>query len=387
MKAGRSLADLAVEIERQAESKRDFLAASPVITMAVDEDATQEFKRLMQQERHRESVEGKPERSPIVLTIPNGNGPMRFGIRHLAHSQIAQKLAIPERYYQRMASNAPDLLAANVNHWLAVEDGKRLLRTLDGHVRAFLSERYRPLDNFDFLEVVLPIIQANHLEIVSCEITESRLYLKCVNHKLQGEIRVGEIVQAGAVFSNSEVGQGTLRIEQMTYTLRCANGAIGSSLMRKVHLGRTGGSGDGEADAWEMFSDRTRQLSDSALWHQVRDVAQTVLTDTAWFGKKLNTMKAATVEKITGDPVGAVVELQKQTRISETSKGGIMRHLIEGGDLSRWGIASAITRYAQDVESYDEATEMEHLGDTVLELPKHAWESIATAEPVKAKSA
>jgi hypothetical protein len=34
-----------------------------------------------------------------------------------------------------------------------------MLRTLDGQVRAVLSDRYRRLDNFDLAESVLPILQ------------------------------------------------------------------------------------------------------------------------------------------------------------------------------------------------------------------------------------
>ena len=41
---------------------------------------------------------------------------------------------------------------------------------------------------------------------------------------------------------------------------------------------------------------------------------------------------------------------------------GILGHLAAGGNLSRWGFANAVTRYAQDVESYDRATELEKLG-------------------------
>ena len=34
-----------------------------------------------------------------------------------------------------------------------------MVRTLDGHARAFLSDRYRRLDNYDLCEHVLPILQ------------------------------------------------------------------------------------------------------------------------------------------------------------------------------------------------------------------------------------
>lgn len=384
MKAGRSLQELAAEIERQADSKRDFLASTKAVSMTVDEGAQEEFQKLMSKPVRRREQRPQPTltQSPVRIAIPgNGGGPLTFGIRNLAHSQIAQKLSIPQKYYERMAVEAPDLLATNVNHWLHNSGNRQMLRTLDGNLRAFLSDSYRIMDYFDYLEAILPIIKESGLRIESCEVTETRLYIKCVNERVKGKV-VGDVVQAGAVFSTSEVGHGALNVQQMTYVLRCFNGMIGESMLRRIHLGRKQGGGDGEADAWEMFSDDTRRLSDAALWNQVRDVSRTILTDQSWFDGTLDKMREAAGEKITGDPVGAMVELQKETRMPEKVRGGVLRHLIEGGDLSKWGVVQAITRHAQDQESYEGATELEELGSKVLELPKASWERIATAEAV-----
>ena len=42
----------------------------------------------------------------------------------------------------------------------------------------------------------------------------------------------------------------------------------------------------------------------------------------------------------------------------------MLRHLIEGGDLSAYGLVNAVTHFAQDVDDYDRATEFEALGGT-----------------------
>ena len=49
----------------------------------------------------------------------------------------------------------PELLAENVNSWFQREPTQRMVRTLDGTVRAFLSNRYRRIDNLDIAEIVL----------------------------------------------------------------------------------------------------------------------------------------------------------------------------------------------------------------------------------------
>ena len=52
---------------------------------------------------------------------------------------------------------------------------------------------------------------------MSCEVTENRLYLKVVNHRLEMEVRKGDIVQAGVMISNSEVGLGAVSIQPLVY--------------------------------------------------------------------------------------------------------------------------------------------------------------------------
>ena len=71
--------------------------------------------------------------------------------------------------------------------------------------------------------------------------------------------------------------------------------------------------------------------------------------------------------------------LQKKAGLTDDERGGIMRHLITGGDLSQWGLANAVTRHSQDVAGYDRATELEVLGGTIIELDPRDWKAIAEA--------
>ena len=58
-----------------------------------------------------------------------------------------------------MRTEQPQLLDRNVNTWLQSDGDRRMIRTLDGQVRAVLSDRISWLDNFDLAENVLPILQ------------------------------------------------------------------------------------------------------------------------------------------------------------------------------------------------------------------------------------
>ena len=65
--------------------------------------------------------------------------------------------------------------------------------------------------------------------------------------------------------------------------------------------------------------------------------------------------------------------------LNEGERSGLLRHLIEGGDLSAYGLVNAVTHFAQDVDDYDRATEFEALGGRLLEQSKAEWDTLAEA--------
>lgn len=349
MKTGISLMELAEEIERQKETKRDYTVPSRVMQMA------------------------RSTASPgaMDILIP-GAGAETFGVGPIFHEQTAAALDIPLKYYRRMLADAPDLLAKNANWWFGSRPNKHLVRTLDGTARALLSSRYRPIDHEEILEVVLPIIPTiPEAKVISCNVSDRILYLKVLTPRVRGEIAKGDEVQAGFVISNSETGDGALRVEPLIYRLICLNGAIApdSALKR--------GIGEGE-EAREFFKDDTLQASDKALLLKVRDTVAGAV-DEVQFRRTIAKWQAAKGMPITGALEKVVEVTKKKLGLGEGEAGSVLRHLISGGDLSAYGLMNAITRTAADVESYDRATELERLGPAVIELPRSEWATLAEA--------
>jgi hypothetical protein len=285
-------------------------------------------------------------------------------------------LKIPKPYYDRMLADAPDLLARNVNEWLTRQPARKLVRTLDNQVRAILSDSYRPLDNLELAEAVLPKLVDLKAAVVSAEITEHRFYLKAVTDRVQGEVKVGDVIQAGLVVSNSEVELGALRVEELDYRLVCLNGMIRDQAVRKAHLGRNGRAGDAIEDAREYFGDAKRKADDRAFFLKVGD-AVGAMFNAERFNKRLDQYREAGTRAIDADPVAVVEVAAKRFDLNEAERTSALTHLIRGGDLSHWGLANAVTRAAQDVESYDRATELEALGGTVIELKPSDWRALA----------
>lgn len=347
MKTGKTLMELAAELDRQNSAKRDFVCSAPALSYEAGHNA-------------------------IKIA---GQG--WFEVADSAHDQIATHLGVPAKYYSRMKVEAPELLATNVNHWLQKSTDRRMVRTLDGKVRAFLSDKYRPLDNVDLMEAILPTLNNQGFRVESCEVTDKRMYLKCVTERLSFEPKKGDVVQAGLVVSNSEIGFGKLAVDPLLYRLVCTNGMIAaSSALRKYHVGRSNDVGvDG---ASEFFRDETRIADDRAFWFKVRDTVAGIMTQVN-FKEIATRFFAAQEEKIEADPVVVLEKAATRFEWNQGERNGVLTHLLSGGDLSKFGLVNAITRHAQDVPDYDRATQFERLGGEVLELPRSDWNAIAGA--------
>jgi hypothetical protein len=357
MKTGQTLSEMAKELERQKGAKRDFIAP------------TQELEV-----KYENAHDAMPNEVSGTFTMKvNGHG--EFGIGDTAHDQLSNRLGIPRKYYDRMQNTAPELLRSNANYWLKHEKEKRMVRTLDGNMRAFLSSRFRPLDNFELAECVLPVLIGTGCKIESSALTDKRIYIKAVTDKLTAEVRKGDIVQAGIVVSNSEIGLGSVRVEPLIYRLVCTNGMIvNDHAMRKYHVGR-----NSDVDlAEEFFRDATRRADDRAFWMKVRDVVSGAFRKDV-FDRVVDKMRNVVDAEIVGDVARVVEVVQEKYQLNDGERSGILTHLIKEGDLTQYGLVNAITRYSQDIVDYDRATDIERLGGVVLELPKSEWKEISEA--------
>ena len=353
MKSGRTLVNLAQELDRQLQTKKDLVVPSQLV-------------------HHSTGDSGGTH-----IVIEENGGPVRYGVTPLARRQLAEKLKIPFAYFERMREEQPVLLDHNVNAWLQSDDDRRMLRTLDGKVRAVLSDRYRRLDNFDLAESVLPILrQLPEVQFESVELTDTRMYLKCVTPRLSYEMAPGDVVQAGVVISNSEVGQGTLSVQPLLFRLVCRNGLIAADRsLRKTHVGRTL---DTEDESVQVYQDDTLRADDKAFFLKVRDVVQAAVSE-ATFRQTAQKLQRTLKIQLTGDPVKTVEVLAQRYTLNDAERGGVLRHLIAEADLSGYGLVNAVTHFSEEVEDYDRATEFEALGGKLIELSAPEWKGLAEA--------
>lgn len=354
MNTGLTLQEMAAELQRREDAKRDFVADT----------------------RQLEVIPTHSPNGTSGFDISIGRAES-YPITHHALRQIESRLQVPAPFADRLANKHPDMLAYTLNQLFQREPERRMLRTLDHKARAFLSDRYRLLDNFDLAQAVLPLLMDQpDARIVSTQFTDTRFYIKALFPRIEREVEVGDPVQSGLVISNSEVGSGSLSVQPLVYRLVCKNGMISSyGGQRKYHVGRAHGS---EAEAFELYRDETLQADDKAFWLKVQDVVRATM-DESKFETIVRKMAETKGQPITGSPVKAVEELTKTLSLTQGEGENVLQHLIRGGDLSRYGMLNAVTRSAQDVEDYDRATELEAAGGRIIELAKSDWEVIAQA--------
>jgi len=339
---GMTLSQLAAELKRQKETKRDFLTPSEQIDFLYDTNKSFDVQ---------------------VGTFG------KFEANDLFHSQLSAHYSIPKPYYERIRSDYPELLQQTVQAHLNKTQEKRMVRTLDGRARAFLSAGYRPMDNVDLmLNAVVPAFgNVDDLKF-DCQITDTRMYIKAVTPKIQGEIRKGDIVEAGVMVRNSEVGHSSLSIEPFVNRLVCTNGLVMNEWgMRKFHAGKRNVH---LTEAQELLlSDTTRKMQDATLWLEVRDLI-TATTNQASFNSMLKPMQEAAGNKIEGKPVEAVEVVAEWYGFNEEQKTSMLDNLIQSKDYTQWGIVNAVTAMAHDEEDYDYATELQSIGGELLQLEK-----------------
>lgn len=359
MYQGRTLDQLAAEITRRANAKQDFIADTRRLTMAPGTN---------------------PDVLETRLAIDAGTNGGDFAINRHAHGQTARYTKIPFRYYERMLHNSPELLCRNVNHWFQEQPDNRLVRTLDGTFRALLSDSYRIIDNEDIAEMALPILMdIPSMQIASCDVTENRMYIKALFPKIEGEVARGDVVQAGVVISNCEIGGGSIKVEPMIYRLVCLNGMIAGTSVKRRHVGRRHKGFDGDIDAQEIYRDDTKKAIDRALMLKLRDTIQASASE-ARFEEILRQMQDATHNQITAPDLTKVIDrTQERFGLMDSERGSVLKYLAEGGDLSQYGLLNAITRTSQDAKDYDRATELERAGGEVLTLSPTEWTAIAEA--------
>ena len=374
MKRGMSLENLLTTVIEQRERKRDFVAN------------TKEAIQMVEAPDVKDGV-------ALVLLKEGATELERFTITENCHRQIASRLQIPWKYYDRLLNDHRDLVITQVNALFEREPQTRLLRTLDGKARAFLSDRYRTIDNDEVIEQVLPPIVKGDVpsQLLSSQVTENNMYIKVLftGDDLAQEIgttRNGtpDVVRPGALIRNSETGHGSMEIDGFFYRDYCFNGCVfGKEEIFNYNRRHIGGKlvGNGQ---FEVFSDQTKRKQNELIIAELTD-SMKALTSPENVAKMGDALRATKEGPQVKDAFAAVDQLAKEVPIRDGEKQDIITNLLTDGDFSRWGMLNAVTKVANtEAVDYDRACELENIGAQIIEMQMRTWNRVAEAVPAAA---
>lgn len=393
------------EIERQARTKVDIVVAADrcnaVIRSAPPVDNEARFEMALE--------------IPIPDASWLSNARYTMSINEYAHAQLATHLGITKTYYDRMRtsddSQTLNLLVTNVNHWLQRYGKRFMVRTLDNHVRAFMSDSYKPRDNFDLVNAVLEPISESGAQITRLDLTERRMYIRALhpewkerverqnldvqtreqifqswmadlkaddegnipyfsrqdpNHML-GDGGFGlrsdwddDWIIPGVVIQNSEIGQGMTTVAPFALRQICMNGTVMDATIAVRHVGSNASVLDG------FLSPETIKQENALVWAQMRDITRATF-DPALFKQMVEKMNQAANELIQ-HPVEAVDRAIGQFDIDKNLRQQLLNQLVAGGDPTKWGLLNAVTAVAQRQEDFDDRMHLETVGGRMLEL-------------------
>lgn len=350
MKQTMPLATFAAEIERQKNAKRDYIA--PANFLKVDQTG--------------------------ALIVPIKGSEVPFTMRDTFNSQLAREIKFPAAFYNESRVSYPEQWANLVNAMLADDPRHRMVRTLDGDARAYLSNSYARIDNWQIAEMVLRLAQQYNKDwqVVGSHVTDNGMYIKALTH-WQTDIVPGKPVRMGWIIENDEIGRASASVRTLMEMRWCTNGAIKELANRVRHAGRPylpaviNGS-------FEM-SNETRAISDSLLMSQMRDMIHATISEKN-FTEMVDNFRNSRQDTIpTATNVSKVVEVTaKEFGIRDTEQTSILRYLSEGGELNRFGMIDAVTLAAQHVESYDYSIYLEEVGGKMINMPTKQWDKIIT---------
>jgi hypothetical protein len=383
MKRQVDLPTLVAELKSQAMQKLDMVIPASHLSMVNGQIVVN-------------NPSANPELSKILFETgisETGDGLQKLKLDRLdtVNSHLIDKLGIPTKYFDKCDS--PEhlaLLDQNVSYWLKEAKKNFLLRMFvdkeqsKGVVRAFLSDSFKAIDNYDILLATLQAINEVKrdsgidikIDDKGCDISDKRVYLRFIAPqieidapKLISKYRpngsrpggVGNGIVSGFSISNSEVGAGQFSIAARLKILVCENGMTSTDeKFNQRHLGA-------KMDEFQttVWTEETKQKNMELIICQIKDSIKEYITPEC-LGRQIAAIEAKAGYEVK-HPADCIKQITQSLNMSEEKADDILNTFIKSGDTSAFGITQAFTLYAHTNGSADEQFDIERQAMAVLE--------------------
>lgn len=373
-----NLSNLVAELERQKASRFDFVADTRHF------DVRAEDGKVM--------LHPKSAQAGEWLTAP-------ALFNDAALDQLAEKCepSVPKKFFDKLNTKKHgERLSALINGLHDDTPVKRLVRCLDGKVRAWLSDSYRVIDNFDMAFTCLDQAKRQNAEVIEASLSDTSMRIKFTtrqvydvvdtvqrsgpqggwfagaigNKELLGKTVLGARVTnelpggPGTVHpivtvSNSETGHGGFHVRIGILMGICYNVATLEDVVSQVHLGSRLEEG--------IFTAETRSVDSKAIMLKARDAVMAAFDQQKF---RLMVAKAKTAQKDEiAKPTAAVDCVVEFAQLNDENKEALLEYFLRDYQPTRFGLAQAVGRLAQDTEDGDVAFDLEKLAGHIINTP------------------
>ena len=309
------------------------------------------------------------EGGKLSMNMPDGV----FSLHDNAIGQLADRMAIPQRYLRNLAGGEPwaRQLAATVlnEHSGWTERSRVLVRTVGQQVRGVLSDSYRRLNSVEILTAFVQEAAGQGAVISDAYMNDTKVWAETILPQPlvvptanNGDV----IIFAGARFSTSDYGDGAVDMRAFLLNGVCLNGMVRESVMKQVHLGS-------KLPDNLAISQRTYELDTQTTVSAIRDLTKGLFSREALERKAYEIQGASEIEVDFESEIHKLVKssaLQKQEG-KEVEKLLMKNDPEDGvqGGATLWKLTQAITAHAREL-SPERSRELHEISGALMNRVK-----------------
>lgn len=380
-----NLKQLVAELDRQKASTYDFVTDTRNLNVEVVERGGQNVAMLRNCGTDRYLTEFVPTEG-----LP---------VSHHAIGQLGGRMApaVPTKFLRQLVAERPAIAGTLLTDLLRETQSTNLVRTLDGRVRAFLSDRYQPLDHHQLAFAALEVAREHGAEVIEASLSETHMRIKFVTRSVWGAVDAvkqgnrgdwyagglgnqeylskvaansrGDLpggpgtVHPVVTIGNSETGHGSLFVRIGFLQAICFNLATVEDVAHRAHVGSRLDAG--------IYSQETMRLEAAATMSKASDAIKTAF-NAERFDALVRRINAANEVEV--EPTKAVDFAVAQGVVTQEKRDDLLAHFL--GDSAAglvgntaYGFAQGLARFAQECESGDTASDIEALAGQVIMKP------------------
>lgn len=285
----------------------------------------------------------------VLMNMPDG----QFTLHDNAIGQIASRMGVPGAYLKNLAAGDEwqRKLAANIlnEHSGWTDRSRVLVRSIGNEVRGILSDSYRRLNSVSILTAFIQEASHNGAVIADAYMNDTKVWAETIlpTPIVVPTVNNGDVILfAGARFSTSDYGNGSVDMRTFILNGVCLNGLVRESVMKQVHLGS-------KLPDNLQLSERTYELDTQTTVSAVRDLTKSL------YSKDNIMQKAIEIQTASGMMVdfdGELKRLVSGGKLLKQDSEQVEKILMNNnpddgvqGAATLWKLTSAITAHAREL--------------------------------------